>query len=198
MGIREPREPVGRGGTQGATHGATRSLLLGCLLLLAGCGQPPGAPAADTAAAPDSNAASSAAAPSDESSPPNDADLVSAVTPAGGSSGTDQSVSVKFRLEGRPIIGVPVKILVALIPTTDGDVGHVHGSFSAGDGLALQSPQSFDIADLHGASQYQEVTVLPQQTGVLNLNTTLLLKSDTTTQTRTYSIPLIAADNSGS
>ena len=198
MRTREPKKPAGRGGTQGATRGATRSLLLVGLLLLAACGRPPGAPAADTAAAPDSNTASGAAASSDASPPPNDADLVSAVTPAGGSGGTDQSVSVKFRLEGRPIIGMPVKILVALIPTTDGDVGPVHGSFFPGDGLALQSPQSFDIADLHGASQYQEVTVLPQQTGVLNLNTTLLLKSDTATQTRTYSIPLIAADNSGS
>jgi hypothetical protein len=197
MGTREPRKPAGSGGTQGATRGATRSLLLGFLLLIAGCGRPPGAPAADTPEAPDSNAASSAAAPSDESSPPNDADLVSAVTPPG-TSGANQSVSVKFRLEGRPMIGMPVKILVALIPTTDGDVGHVHGSFTAGDGLALQSPQSFDIADLHGSSKYQEVTVLPQQTGVLNLTITLLLQTDSTTQTRTYSIPLIAADNSGS
>jgi hypothetical protein len=195
MGIREPREPACRGGTQGATP----TLVLGCLLLLAGCGRPPGAPAADTEAAPDSSAAASnTAAPSDEP-PPNDADLVSAVAPAGSNGGSDQSVSVKFRLEGRPIVGMPVKILVALIPTTDGDVGHIHGSFSAGDGLAVQSPQTFDIADLHGgASQYREVTVLPQQTGVLNLNATLLLQSDTTTRTRTYSIPLIAADNSGS
>jgi hypothetical protein len=176
-----------------------RILLLGAVLLVAGCGRQGSASGGGTVtsapAGGSAGASNAGALPDSAEAAPGDADLVSAVNPVGGG----KPVTVKFRLETRPVVGMPVKILVALTPTDDVDLGRVHGSFSPGEGLLVQSAPSFDIADLRsGTPQYQEVTVVPQQTGVLNLDATLLLQTDNTTQTRTYTIPLIAADNSGS
>jgi hypothetical protein len=97
------------------------------------------------------------------------------------------------------VVGMPLKILLALIPADQGSIDHIHASLTAGEGLLMQSPASFDLTDLKaGTPQYREITVVPQQTGVLDLNATLLLQTDKTTEARTYSIPLIAADNSSS
>jgi hypothetical protein len=162
--------------------------------LLSGCGRP-AAPAGDAsspspAAAADDSAANGSA---DEAAATSDADLVSAVN-AGGPS---KPLSVKFRVEARPVVGMPLKILLALIPADQSAIDHIHASLSAGEGLLMQSPTSFDLSDLKaGTPQYHEVTVVPQQTGVLDLNATLLLQTEKVTEARTYSIPLIAADNS--
>lgn len=167
--------------------------------LLAGCGRV-SAPSATRAGSPaeprgaGAPAAESQDPSSDASTPPvSDADLVSAVN-AGGDTKT---LSVRFRVEARPVVGMPVKILLALTPGDQSQITHIHGSLAAGDGLLIQSAATFDLGDLKaGTPQYREVTVLPQQTGVLDLSATLLLQSDSGTQARTYSIPLIAADNS--
>jgi hypothetical protein len=192
-----------------------RALAAGCALLLAvtwllaGCGRTssPGSDATASSATADSGAGGAAGSGADagaagdagaggeagDAGATSDADLVSAVTPGGQSA----PLSVKFRVEARPVIGVPVKILLVVVPADQDEIGMIHGSLSAGDGLLIQSPPTFDLSDLKpGTSQTREVTVVPQQTGVLNLNATLLLQTDNTTQTRTYSIPVIAADNS--
>ncbi|HTT06221.1 MAG TPA: hypothetical protein VMF64_13120 [Steroidobacteraceae bacterium] len=162
-----------------------------CLLVACGRAAPPAGSAAGASAAGDAGAASGSG---DEAAPASDADLVSAVN-AGGAS---KPLTVKFRVEARPVVGTPVKILLVLTPSDQGSIDHIHASLTPGEGLLMQPPTSFDLSDLKpGAPQNREVTVVPQQTGVLDLNATLLLQSDKGTQTRTYSIPLIAADNSG-
>ena len=96
------------------------------------------------------------------------------------------------------MVGMPVKILVAVIPGPDAQINHLHGSFLAGMGLQLQSDRTFDVAAVHaGTTLYRELTVVPQQTGVLSLNATLLIEQDSGSQARTYSIPVIASDSSG-
>lgn len=163
-----------------------------CLLVACGRATPP---AADEAGAPASANAGAAGGAEDESSATSDADLVSAVN-AGGPS---KPLIVKFRVEARPVVGMPVKVLLVLTPTDEGGaIDHIHASLTPGEGLLMQSPASFELSGLKpGSPQNREVTVVPQQTGVLDLSATLLLQSDKATQTRTYSIPLIAADNSG-
>lgn len=171
---------------------ARSSLLLAvaaCLLVACGRAAPPASDAAGASAA-DAGAASGAG---DEATS-SDADLVSAVN----ANGPSKPLIVKFRVEARPVVGTPVKILLVLTPTDQGSIDHIHALLAPGEGLLMQSPTTFDLSDLKaGTPQNQEVTVVPQQTGVLDLNATLLLQSDKSTQTRTYSIPLIAADNSG-
>jgi hypothetical protein len=156
--------------------------------LLAACGQssfiPRGAASSDQQSAP---------AQSGDEAPDPDANLVSAVGPPG----SNNLISVKFRIEARPVVGTAVKVEVALIPAANVHINHIHGSFLAGPGLMLQSERTFDLPAVQaGASLHREVTVVPQQTGVLNLNATILIEQDTGSQARTYSIPLIATDSS--
>ncbi len=158
-------------------------------LLLAACS--PSAPSSASSSA-DDQAAAQQSAQADQPVDPA-ANMVAAVS-TGGSAGP---ISVKFRVEARPVVGMPVKILVALIPDADAQLSKVHGTFVPGEGLALQSDRDFDLGQLQpGTTVFREVTVVPQQTGVLSLDATLLLQSDKVSQSRTYSIPLIASDNS--
>lgn len=169
----------------GGKAAAPALVLALALCLLAGCGRP------GASASTNDNAANTSA---DEAAATSDADLVSAVNPGG----PDKPLTVKFRVEARPVVGMPVKILLVLTPADQSSIDHIHASLTAGEGLLMQSPTSFDLSDLKaGTPQNHEVTVVPQQTGVLDLNATLLLQTDKVTEARTYSIPLIAADNSG-
>ena len=164
--------------------------LLASLLLLGGC-----SPQSPSAAGQGQDAAGSAA-PADASDPPVDPNtyLVAAVSP-GGAASAEGPVSVKFRIEARPEIGTPVKIMVALIPAAAVQIHRLHGDFVVGEGLSLQSSRSFDAADLQGGTPlYRELTVVPQQSGVLSLNATILLDLDKSSETRTYTIPLVVAD----
>jgi hypothetical protein len=173
---------------------------IGCLLsclLLAGCAPPSGnASSSASSAAGSANPQDAAAADNAQADQAADplADMVAAVDPAG----TSPSLSVKFRIEARPVVGMPVKIMVAVIPAANAQIDHIHGSFLPGSGLLLQSDRNFDIATVQsGSAAFREVTVVPQQTGVLSLSATLLMNTDKSSQTRTYAIPLIASDNSG-
>jgi hypothetical protein len=165
---------------------------------LVACGQSPGTPAAPgpSGALQSSTAGDAGSAPADGPEADTDADMVSAVG-SGGAAGAG-SISVKFRVEARPMVGMPVKIMVAVIPAPDAQINHLHGSFLAGTGLQLQSEHTFDVAAVRaGTTLYRELTVVPQQTGVLSLNATLLIEQDSGSQARTYSIPVIASDSSG-
>ncbi len=120
-----------------------------------------------------------------------DADLVLAVSRNG--SGTP--ISLKFRLGGRPVVGMPLQLTIAVVPDTGATISHIHGSYSPGDGLQLQSPREFDLADLQGgAAVRQQLTVIPEQAGILSLSATLVLDLDTGTTTRSFGIPLIAVN----
>lgn len=164
-------------------------------LLLAGCARSSGA--ASSGAGSDRAAARQDGAPDDsqaETSADPLAGMVSAVNPRGSAS---KALAVKFRIETRPVVGTPVRITLALIPDADTQIDRIHGSFLAGDGLALQSDRSFDLSKVQGPMPvFREVTVVPQQTGALSLNVTLLLQIDKSSETRSYAIPLIASDNS--
>lgn len=100
---------------------------------------------------------------------------------------------MKFRLSSRPVVGSPVHITIAIIPAKDADISHIHASLQTADGLTLESDKVLDIADSHpGEAVEQDITVLPQQPGVLSLTATLLVEMDTGSIARTYTVPLIA------
>jgi hypothetical protein len=118
-----------------------------------------------------------------------DADMVTAASPGG----PGPPISLKFSLGGRPLIGEPLQIHIAMLPDTPDAIRYLYGSFTPGDGLTLQSQHSFELRDLaDGAPLHQEITVVPQQAGILSLTATLILDFDTGSVSRTFGIPLIA------
>jgi hypothetical protein len=158
--------------------------------LLAACGRsaqnPDATRAVHQAQTSAASAAKSAAAATDQ-------DMVSAVSAAGAST---TPISVKFRLESRPTVTTPVQLTVSVIPSADVLIRHMLISFQPGDGLQLQSPRSLDVSDPSAqAPIVQQLTLVPQQHGVLSLNATVLVDTDSGSISRTYSIPLIAIDS---
>ena len=120
-----------------------------------------------------------------------DADMVNAVAQGGGAS----PISMRFRLEARPVVGTPLQILVTLVPADAASISHLHAAFLASEGLQLQASEPIDVTELRaGAVLQQHLTVLPQQSGVLSVSAVVTIDTDTTTVSRTYSIPLIAAN----
>jgi hypothetical protein len=121
-----------------------------------------------------------------------DPDLVAAVS----ASGSGPPISVKFRLDTKPIVGRPTQLVLALIPSEGIENSHIHGALQAADGLLLQSPKSFDVdVPAGGDSVQQDVTVVPQRDGVLSLSASVVIDYDNTSLSRTYIIPLIAVYN---
>jgi hypothetical protein len=121
-----------------------------------------------------------------------DPDMVSAVN-LNGSGGN--VFSMKFKLESRPAVTTPLEVTVLMIPAPAVEIIHVHMLFQPGDGLLLSTERDIDRRDLAtGAPIEQRVTVVPQQSGVLNLNATVLVDTATESVSRTYAIPVIASD----
>jgi hypothetical protein len=111
-------------------------------------------------------------------------------------SGSGPPISVKFRLDTKPVVGRPTQLVLALITSEGIENSHIHGALQAADGLLLQSPKSFDIdVPVGGDPVQQDVTVVPQRDGVLSLSATVVIDYENTSLSRTYVIPLIAAYN---
>jgi hypothetical protein len=162
--------------------------LLAVLLtaLVSACGQSSKAPGAARGAA-----GRSAASPSGDSGL--DPDLVSAVNLNGASSNL---FSVKFKVETRPLVTTPLQVRVLMIPAPGAGITHLQVLFQPSDGLKLQSDRTVDLTDLSGGAPIeQQVTVVPQKAGVLSLSATVLVDTGSESVSRTYAIPLIAADS---
>jgi hypothetical protein len=152
--------------------------------LLAACGQSahrPGAAAQSQQQNGDDKTGHRAAATVDP-------DMVMAVSSARSST----PIGMKFVLLARPVVGTALTVKVALIPAPDVGISHIHASFQPGDGLQLQSERSLDINDPQaGTVIEQQLSVVPQQTGILSLNATVVVDMEGGSLARSYSIPLI-------
>lgn len=161
---------------------ALRVAVVGGLLALTGCGS---APSDSTAASATKAKAVTTASPSDL------ADMVSAVSPAGSA----PPISMKFRLQARPLVGSPVQLTLALIPDPNAGVSSIHVSLQPGEGILMQSEsdRTLRFDDLKdGNSLQQTVTLVPQQAGVLSLTATVVVELDSGSLARTFAVPLIA------
>ncbi len=155
-------------------------------LLLAACGSSGNSTPTSKTRTVSSAARLKASAPNDAI----DADMVSAVS----SGGAGPPIGVKFRLETRPVVGAPAQLVLALVPTPGLEISHIHASLQPEEGLQLQSARTIDIdSPQDGATLAQDVTVVPQQEGVLSLSATVVVDYGKTSIARTYVIPLIAA-----
>jgi hypothetical protein len=164
------------------------AVALGLAALVSACGQSSSNPGITHAA----RQSKASAQPSGKSAKGIDPDMVSAVNVNGTSSAL---FTMKFKLGSKPVVTTPVQVTVLMIPAPEAGISHLHVSFPPGDGLQLQSEHNVDLTDLSPDTPIeQQVIVVPQQSGVLNLNATVLVDTATESISRTYAIPLIAGD----
>lgn len=117
-----------------------------------------------------------------------DPDMVMAVSSARSST----PIGMKFVLSARPVVGTALTVTVALIPAPDVGIRHIHASFLPGEGLQLQSDRTLDLNEPDaGRVIEQQLSVVPQQSGVLSLNATVVVDMDGGSLARSYAIPLI-------
>jgi hypothetical protein len=161
--------------------------VLAAVGLLGGCGHS----AQDVGATHLKHAGNGEAAASSKASI--DPDMVNAVSAAGAST---TPISMKFKLGGRPLVTTPLRLTVLVIPSPDVTINHIHVSFQPSDGLQLQTERTVDLTEpTPGTPVQEELTLVPQQSGVLSLKATVLVDTDSQSISRTYAIPLIAADS---
>jgi len=162
---------------------STRCVIAAALVgALAACGH-----SASPAASKVTTARTQSAVPST----PDDVDMVAAVS----SSGNGKPISMKFRVTDRPLVGQKVPVNLAITTDANSDVDRIEITFKPGDGLQLKSDPVVEIREPpRGTPQIIEIDVQPTQPGVLILEAIAMVDSESTSLTRTYSVPLIAID----
>jgi len=100
-------------------------------------------------------------------------------------------ISMKFDLPGRPVVGRTLDIVIAVLPQVAGSATlQVSGS----DGLQLApGSERIDIPSLEPTQAYRvTISATPTSAGVQLLSVALSWSHEDATDTRTFSVPLIA------
>ena|ERR1700733_14611455 len=120
------------------------------------------------------------------------ANMVSAVS----SGKPSAELELKFELRGRPVVGEPVDIDLALIPAQDLD--RVYAIFQAGEGLELTRGGKTAEIDHPpaGIPIPHTLTIVPQRDGVFYVSGVVLTDSPTQSVSHSFSIPVIAGAGS--
>ena len=108
-------------------------------------------------------------------------------------------VQVKFELRGRPDVGQPVDIDLAIVPMS-GSVDRVSGKVEAEDGLELVEGGDIAASDrpTEGVPIRHAVKVLPKREGIFTVRAALTVSASGVASTESYSMPLIAGNPSQS
>jgi hypothetical protein len=116
------------------------------------------------------------------------ANMVSAVS----SGKSSEDLQLKFELKGKPAVGQPVDIVLALIPGQELD--RVLTTFQGSDGLDISAGAKPDPVDHPpvGVPVDYTVTVVAKRDGVFSLSALVLADSRTASVSRTFSVPVIA------
>ncbi len=160
--------------------GAARlsAFLLTTAMVLGGCGSSDPDPTSGTAASGKAKTARPAGRP----------DMVAAVS-ASRSAG---AVDVRFALGGRPVVGQPLDIRLALTPVIELD--RMYARFQASEGLEMVKGAETDRFERPAvnAEVAHTVTVTPKSDGIFYVTATVLSDSPKESVSRIYSIPIIA------
>jgi hypothetical protein len=117
-------------------------------------------------------------------------DMVAAVSPAD----TPHDVELRFALAGRPVVGQPLDIEIALTPNAE--LERVFARFQASEGLKLV--KGMETRDFQhpapGKPLSHTLTVIPQADGIFSISASVVIDSLTRSITRSYSIPIIAGE----
>jgi hypothetical protein len=118
------------------------------------------------------------------------ADMVAAVSASKGG----PPVALKFALHERPMVGEPIDVEVALIPTSP--LVRLFGRFHASTGLTLvkggETPQYEN--PVAGEPLQHVVTVMANNDGIFYITAAVVADAENSSLTRTFSIPVIAGE----
>ena len=106
-------------------------------------------------------------------------------------------VQVKFELHGRPEVGQPVDLDLAIVPMS-ASVDRVSGKVEGEDGLELVEGADIAANDrpTEGVPIRHAVKVLPKREGIFMVRAALIVNAAGVASNESYSIPLIAANAS--
>lgn len=102
-------------------------------------------------------------------------------------------ITVKFDLPNRPVLGKPLEVVIALIPKVAAESATVQ--VTGGEGVLLgPNVVPVQITTLEPTQAYRVgVTLTPTIEGLQLLGVNISLKHDETTDTRSFSVPIIVA-----
>jgi hypothetical protein len=163
-----------------------RLLLLCAVALLSACNHDSGSPAPSNAVAPKPKA------PVVAKRGPTAAEQTAGMTQAANQGKSQLPVELKFDFGGRPKVGQPLEVNLAVVAQIDGSPAAIQ--VSDADGLTVApGANQFDIPSAEAGEVYRHtVKVTPNSEGVLLLGVTVSLKHDDVTDQRAFSIPIIA------
>jgi hypothetical protein len=122
---------------------------------------------------------------------PTAAEQTAGMVQAAGLGKSQLPVELKFDLVGRPKVGQPLEINLALISQISANPATIQVKDS--DGLTPAGATQFEIpAEEAGEVYRQTLSVTPKAEGILLVGVTVSLKHDDITDQRAFSIPIIA------
>jgi hypothetical protein len=159
------------------------ALLLGTLLVgLSACGGSQPEPEA-TAEAP---TAPKAAAPHPD-------DATTRMARAVGSGKPGAAVDIRYEFKGKPDVGLPTELSVAIIPNVGVDSMHVVISGMEGVSTTGELQGSFPKVE-PGKPYMRTVTLLPERNGVYYVTATVTTEIGTSSLGRTFAIPFVVGN----
>ncbi len=115
-------------------------------------------------------------------------DMVAAVS----SSKSPGAADLKFALSGRPTVGQPVDIEMALTPTVELDRLFVRFQASEGMQIVKGAETEHYESPAPGTELPHTLTVIPKSDGIFNVTAVVVTDSPKESIARTYTIPIIA------
>jgi hypothetical protein len=123
---------------------------------------------------------------------PSAAELTAGMVEAVSQGKSQLGVQLKFGLRQRPTVGQPLDVDIAVMPQIEAGAAEVQ--ITGGDGLTVaEGANQIELPTVQADEVYrQSFKVTPTVEGVLLLGLTISLKHDEMTESRAFSIPIIA------
>jgi hypothetical protein len=123
---------------------------------------------------------------------PTAAELTTGMVEAVSQGKSQLGVQLKFDLRQKPTVGQPLDVDIAVMPQIDAGAAEVQ--ITGGDGLTVaEGVNQIELPNVEANQVYrQSFKVTPGAEGVLLLGLTITLKHDEMTESRVFSIPVIA------
>jgi hypothetical protein len=108
------------------------------------------------------------------------------------SSKSPREADLRFALSGRPTVGQPLEVQLALTPTVE--LERLFVRFQASEGLEMvKGAETGHYEDpTPGKELPHTVTVIPKTDGIFNVTAVVVADSTKGSTSRTYTIPIIA------
>ena len=156
---------------------------ISALALLGGCGSESEPEVAATATPP---------APVADAKPAPD-DPTAKMARAVGDGKPGAAVSIKYEFLGKPAVGAPTELQVALIPNVGVDA--MEATISGMEGVTLAGTLTASFADIEAGKPYTHTfSLLPDRTGVFYITVAVNTQIGGSSLGRTFSIPFVVGN----